>query len=187
MSGVIKPVVANALRTLDAADTRLQHTLSEVATGKAVATVADDPAAYVIAQGLSSDAQALMAVKSGLGGAEVPTRVANAAINATADLLKKLQATVFEAQSGGAAGPAAYAQIQSLLAQISSNTSDATAGGVNLIAGAVVNDVKMTQFSVPRNLDGATVIIGDKGLSRMNASVPGLGLADFNAATDGLD
>jgi flagellin-like hook-associated protein FlgL len=186
MSGVVNPSAASALRTLDTTETRLDRALSQAATGKAVATVADDPAAYVIASHLNSDAQAFLAVKSLLGGAAVPTRVAAAAVNSTSDILMKPQSTVFEAQSGGEATAAANTQVQSLLSQIANNAADATVNGVNLVAGAVVNDVKVTQINVPRNLNGGTVTIGDKGLSQMNASLPGLGLDNFLATSDGI-
>ena len=58
--------------------------------------------------------------------------------------------------------------------------------GVNLIAGAVVNDVTTTQISVPRNISGAMLTIGDTSISQMNTSVPGLGLDGFNGSTDGM-
>ena len=187
MSGAINPNVTSTLQTLGATDTKLQRTLSEVSTGKAVAMVSDDPATYVMASRLRSDAQAFMAVNSGLAGAEVPTRVASAAVSNATDLLMKLQATVFEAQSGGVAATAADTQIQSLLSQIAVNEPDATVNGVNLVAGAVVDDVAQTQINVPSDLDGATVTIGDKGLSQMNASLPGLGLANFTGTSDGTN
>jgi flagellin-like hook-associated protein FlgL len=82
MSGVINSTVAKALQTLAATNVALQKTGTEVATGKVVATVEDNPAAYVVALRLASDAQVWAAVKSGLGGAETPARVANAAMAA---------------------------------------------------------------------------------------------------------
>src|SRR4051794_8814780 len=101
MSGPIYPNVPVALRALRTAESDLQRTTMQVATGKTVATVADDPAAYVIAGRLNSDALAFMAVNSCLSGAEAPTRVANAALDQTTDILMQLKDTAIEKQAGG--------------------------------------------------------------------------------------
>ena len=187
MSGVINSTVAKALQTLAATNVALQKTGTEVATGKVVATVEDDPAAYVVALRLASDAQVWAAVQSGLGGAATPARVANAAMDSITDTLTKLKSTAIEAQSGGDFTSADATQIQSLLSQLTGYESDSTVNGVNLIAGAVVNDVTTTQISTPRSIDGGMVTIGDRGgISQMNASVPGLGLDGFNGTTDGI-
>jgi flagellin len=187
MWGIVNSGVSVALRALGVADVDLQRAVSQAATGKAVAAVSDSPAAYVVAAALNSDAQAFMAVKSGLAGAEVPTRVATAAIDQTSDALIKLKAAVIQAQSDGASTSAYNTQIQSLLSEIGRNESDATVNGVNLLAGAVVNDVTRTQIVVPRNIDGANITIGEQSLSQMNASVPGLGLDNFTATSGGLN
>jgi hypothetical protein len=52
MSGTINPTVTVALRSLEATEADLQRTVTEAATGRAVATVEDNPAVYVIAQRL---------------------------------------------------------------------------------------------------------------------------------------
>ncbi len=187
MSGIIGSGVSAALRALGVADTGLERAVSQAATGKAVATVADAPATYVVAAALSSDAQAYLAVRSGLAGAEAPTRVANAAIDQTSDVLRKLREAVIDAQSDDASASAYNTQIQSLLSEIGRNESDATVNGVNLLAGAVVDDVTTTQIVVPRNLNGGNITIGEKSLSQMNASVPGLGLDNFTATSGGLN
>lgn len=174
MSGIVNSAVSAALRALGVAGVGLQRAVTQAATGKAVATVADAPAVYVVAAGLSSDSQAFMAVRSGLAGAEAPTRVANAAIDQTSDVLIKLREAVINAQSDDASVGAYDTQIQSLLSEIGRNESDATVNGINLLAGAVFDNVTTTQIVVPRNLNGGTITIGDKSLSQMNASVPGL-------------
>jgi flagellin len=186
MLGLTDPSVVNALRTLDGINASLRTAVSQAATGKAVATAADSSAAYVNALGLNSDAQAFMAVNNGLGGAEVPARVAGAAIDQITGVLANLQNASIEAQSGGVSGAAASTQIQALLSQISNYESDATVNGVNLVAGAVVNDVSLTQIHVPTDPDGNMLTIGDTGLSQMNASLPGLGLDNFSGTQDGL-
>lgn len=53
MSGTINPTVTVALRSLEATEADLQRTVTEAATGRAVATVEDNPAVYVIAQRLA--------------------------------------------------------------------------------------------------------------------------------------
>jgi flagellin-like hook-associated protein FlgL len=186
MFRIFNPSVAGALRTLNGVNTDLQRAISQAASGKAVATVADNPAAYVNAIRLTSDAQAFIAVKTGLAGAEVPTRVASAAIDGITAALMKVKDTAIGAQSGGVSGAAASVQIQALVSQVSSYESDAAVNGVNLVAGAVVNGVKLTQIRVPRDLSGNNITIGDMGLSQMNASAPGLGLANFTGTQDGL-
>ena len=45
MSSTINPSVVSALHTLGIVDTNLKHALSEVATGKTVATLEDNSAA----------------------------------------------------------------------------------------------------------------------------------------------
>lgn len=185
MSG-ISPTTTFALRTLEATQTELERTVKEAATGKAVATVTDDPAAYVVSQRLTSDTRAWTAVNSGLGGAQAPALVANAAMNGITDVLSELKNAALEEQAGGDFSGAETTRIQSLLSQISGYQTDATVNGVNLVAGGVVNDVQKTQINVPRNLDGGVLTIGDRGVSAMNASVPGLGLAAFNGLTDGM-
>jgi flagellin len=186
MIGINSFGVADALKALQTANTALAQTTNQVSTGKRVATVEDDPAAYVIAQGLRSDVGALTAVNSSLGGAEVPTRVAAGAIDNISNTLIKLKESVIAAQSGGIAATAEDTQMQSLISQISSNVTDATVNGVNLISGAVIGDAKVTQIAVPSDINGHTIVIGDKGLSGMNASVAGLGLVGFPSNNAGL-
>ena len=108
---------ATALRVLEATNASLDRVVSQAATGKIVASAADDSAAYVIAIRLSSDAQALMAVRDRLAGAEVPTRVAGAAIEGITDVLMKLKEATFEAQGDGEAATASGTRIQALLSQ----------------------------------------------------------------------
>ena len=186
MSAVTNPDASIALHVLDVVEARLQRAMAQAATGKSVATVSDDPTTFVIADRLGSDAQAFAAVKSSLGAAAVPTLVANAAVSSISDTLLKLKQSVIEAQSGVVSGSAADSQIQSLLSQISGSVAEATVNGVNLVAGAVAGDVQRTQIAIPRNLDGATITIGDAGLSAMNATVAGLGLDGFTATSGGL-
>jgi flagellin len=185
MSGVISPTVAIALQALEATDASLQSAVMQASTGKAVATITDDPGAYLVASRLSSDAQAFVAVNSGLAAAQVPTQVAGAAINSISDVLMKLQDTVIEGQSGGVSAAAANTQMQSLLSQITNNQADATVNGINLVAGAIGNGVTTTQIRVPTDLQGGAITIGDQGLSQMNASLAGLGLDNFSATADG--
>jgi flagellin-like hook-associated protein FlgL len=185
MSGVISPTVAIALQTLEATDASLQTAVMQAATGKSVATITDNPGAYVVASCLNSDAQALLAVNSGLAAAQVPTQVASAAVNGISAVLMKLQDTVIEGQSGGVSATAANTQIQSLLAQITDKQSDATVNGINLVGGAVGNGIATTQIRVPTDLNGGAITIGETGLSQMNASLPGLGLDSFSPTSDG--
>ena len=86
-------------------------------------------------------------MRSGLGGAQTPTLVANAAVDGITDVLTKLKQAAIGAQAGGDSANAEATQIQSLLTQITGYETDATVNGVNLIAGAVVNDVTTTQIS----------------------------------------
>jgi len=187
MLGITNSGVAGTLRALGATDTNLARVISQAATGKAVATAADAPAAYVNAIRLNSDAQAFAAVNARLGAAEVPALVAGAAIYGITGILKELTATTIEAQSGGTSAAAADIRIQALLAQAASYESDATVNGVNLVAGAVAGEVTMTQIRVPTDPDGNTMTIGALGLSRMNASLAGLGLNNFTPASGGLN
>jgi hypothetical protein len=66
VSGIITPGAAIALRTLESDDVNSRAALAQAATGKAVATAADNPAAYVVALGLNSDMLATMAVSRGV-------------------------------------------------------------------------------------------------------------------------
>jgi flagellin-like hook-associated protein FlgL len=175
-----------ALRTLEATQAGLQRTVKEAATGKAVATVDDNPAAYVLAQRLTSDAQAWAAVNSGLGGAQVPTLVANTAMNGITGVLSELKNAAIEVQAGGDSGSAETTRIQALLLQINGYQTDATVNGTNLIAGGVAGDIQTTRINVPRSPDGRMLTIGDRSISAMNASVSGLGLDTFNGLTDGM-
>ncbi len=180
MSSTINPSVVSALHTLGIVDTNLKHALSEVATGKTVATLEDNSAAYVIANGLDSDTRAFTAVGSGLGAASVPTRVANTAVGGITNVVTSLKEAVIQAQAGGEFATAHDTRIQALLSRITGYEADATVNGVNLVAGAVENGVQKTQIRVPADLDGGTITIGDMGLSRMNASLPGLGLSTIS-------
>jgi flagellin len=191
MSGIYNnPGAVVALQALQTANAALAKTTNELSTGKTVATVADDPAAYVIASGLRSDASALGAVSDCLCGAEVPTKVAGAAINSVSNILIDLKEAVINAQSGGGAATAEGVQIQSLLSQISSNVTDASVNGVNLISGALGGSVQATQIKVPADIYGQMMTIGDTSLSTrsaMNASVAGLGLNGAPSNLDGLN
>jgi flagellin-like hook-associated protein FlgL len=186
MSATIQPSVVLGLRTLKNTEVELQHTIAEAATGKAVATVADDPPAFVIANSLTSESSAWMTVGIQLGAADVPTRVANAAVNNTTSALMKLTQNVIEMQAGGEQASQMRTQMQAYLFQIANNEQDAMVNGVNLLAGAVGGGVTRTQISVPANPEGGYITLGGKSLTWMNASVAGLGLATLNGTTDGV-
>jgi len=185
MSATIQPGVVFGLRTLESTEATLQRTVVEAATGKAVATVADDPPAFVIAKSLQSESSAWLTVGTRLAAAEVPTRVASTAVDGTTDMLMTLKQSAIEMQSEGDQAAQASTQIQAKLSRIAGNQQDATVNGVNLVAGAIGGDVTNTQISVPRSPEGQYVTLGAKSLTWMNASVPGLGLATFNGTTDG--
>ena len=68
-SSITNSGATTALRVLAATNASLNRVLSRAATGKTVATAADDSAAYVIAIRLRSEAQALIAVRDSLAGA----------------------------------------------------------------------------------------------------------------------
>jgi flagellin-like hook-associated protein FlgL len=93
-----------------------------------------------------------------LGGAQTPTLVANAAVDGITDVLTKLKQAAIGAQAGGDSANAEATQIQSLLTQIAGYEADATVNGVNLIAGAVVNDGPQLR-SAPWQSVAATAVI----------------------------
>jgi flagellin len=186
MIGIDSLAAPFALKAVNQANTALSRTMNEVATGKRVATAEDDPADYVNALRLASEASALAAVNLNLANAGVPTQVANAALTNITGVLNTLQQQVIEAQSAGSVQPDIDTQIQGLLAEISNNISDATVNGTNLIAGGDSGDVARTQIKVPSGLNGQMVTIGDQGVSAMNASVAGLGLDGFTSSSGGL-
>src|SRR5690242_6969614 len=126
MSATIQPGVVFGLRTLESTQATLQRTVVEAATGKAVATVADDPPAFVIAKSLTSESSAWLTVGTRLAAAEVPARVASAAVDATTNVLMKLKQSAIEMQAGGDQASQVSTQIQAYLSQIANIQQDAT-------------------------------------------------------------
>ncbi|MBB2156086.1 flagellin [Gluconacetobacter diazotrophicus] len=160
-----------ALQTLDATQTSLSKTENAVSTGKSVATAADGPAAFGIAQQMSGNIAGQTAVNSGLSFAAQVVSGTSDAANQIITLLQGLQGAITNL-GNDSGSPTSLGQdateITGYLAQIDTIARNATFNGVNLLAGASTDGSGITS----QTLNYVTGLQGDtQSVSGFNSTI----------------
>ncbi|ACI53164.1 flagellin domain protein [Gluconacetobacter diazotrophicus PA1 5] len=160
-----------ALQTLDATQTSLSKTENAVSTGKSVATAADGPAAFGIAQQMSGNIAGQTAVNSGLSFAAQVVSGTSDAANQIITLLQGLQGAITNL-GNDSGSPTSLGQdateITGYLAQIDTIARNATFNGVNLLAGASTDGRGITS----QTLNYVTGLQGDtQSVSGFNSTI----------------
>ncbi|CAP55599.1 flagellin [Gluconacetobacter diazotrophicus] len=160
-----------ALQTLDATQTSLSNTENAVSTGKSVATAADGPAAFGIAQQMSGNIAGQTAVNSGLSFAAQVVSGTSDAANQIITLLQSVQHAVTNL-GNDSGSPTSLGQdateITGYLAQIDTIARNATFNGVNLLAGSTTDGSGITS----QTLNYVTGLQGDtQSVSGFNSMI----------------
>ena len=169
-----------ALESLRMTNSELTKTQSEVSTGLAVGSAADNPAIYAIAQQMNGNIAGLSAVSTGLSfGAQVVSTASSASQNVISTL-QTLQQSVTQAGTSGISTSTMQTQVANALNQINTFARSSTFNGINLLttsadAGA---SVQSGQLSVVDGLQGTTLSVANQAVTAGGTNV--------NSLTDAL-
>ena len=151
-------------------------------TGKKVNSAADNPQDYVTAQALTDRVSTLFDQKSAINQALSSTQVAQTGLGAVQSLTKQLQGLAQSVQGGTAdQRQAAAQQFDQIRRQISSIASDASYGGVKLIADPANN-----QTVTVGDTSGAQVTIQGQATSPASLGI-GTAATDYNGFATNAD
>jgi flagellin len=130
-----------AENNLNATDTQLSSVVSQLSSGLAIQTAADNPAGYSIAQSLQSEINGYGAAISNSQTAVSVLQTAQSAMNQQEAILQQANTIATQAaNTTTAADPSAASadnqEFQSLIAQLDQIASSTTYAGVNLLDGS---------------------------------------------------
>ncbi|MEW5687339.1 MAG: flagellin [Pseudomonadota bacterium] len=184
-----------AIAAFNAINAELFEVQTRITTGRKVNSPKDNPAIWAIAQNQRSELRALDSVKGSLQRNMGVVDVALSASETVSDLLNQMKALAVSAQDydvSSSARAAINEEYQSLRKQIDTAVSNATFGGLNLLAGGgsadKVRALANTSATSTIDVNHEDMSTGGAMLSGMPADLlAGLGptgIADINAATD---
>lgn len=184
-----------AISAFNAINAELFEVQTRITTGRKVNSPKDNPAIWAIAQNQRSELRALDSVKGSLQRNMGVVDVALSAGETVSDLLGQMKALAVSAQDYDVASSARAAineEYQSLRKQIDTAVSNATFGGLNLLAGGGSTDKVRALANTSAT---STIDVAHEDLSTGGAILTGMpadllaglgptGIADINAATD---
>lgn len=184
-----------AIATFNAINAELFEVQTRITTGRKVNGPKDNPAVWAIAQNQRSELRALDSVKGSLQRNMGVVDVALSAGETVSDLLGQMKALAVSAQDYDVSSPARAAineEYQSLRKQIDTAVSNATFGGLNLLAGGGSTD---RVRALANTTATSTIDVAHEDMSTGGAMLTGLpadllaslgptGIADINTATD---
>lgn len=184
-----------AIAAFNAINAELFEVQTRITTGRKVNGPKDNPAVWAIAQNQRSELRALDSVKGSLQRNMGVVDVALSAGETVSDLLGQMKALAVSAQDYDVSSPARAAineEYQSLRKQIDTAVSNATFGGLNLLAGGGSTD---RVRALANTTATSTIDVAHEDMSTGGAMLTGLpadllaslgptGIADINAATD---
>lgn len=184
-----------AIATFNAINAELFEVQTRITTGRKVNGPKDNPAVWAIAQNQRSELRALESVKGSLQRNMGVVDVALSAGETVSDLLGQMKALAVSAQDYDVSSPARAAineEYQSLRKQIDTAVSNATFGGLNLLAGGGSTD---RVRALANTTATSTIDVAHEDMSTGGAMLTGLpadllaslgptGIADINTATD---
>lgn len=184
-----------AIAAFNAINAELFEVQTRITTGRKVNGPKDNPAVWAIAQNQRSELRALESVKGSLQRNMGVVDVALSAGETVSDLLGQMKALAVSAQDYDVSSPARAAineEYQSLRKQIDTAVSNATFGGLNLLAGGGSTD---RVRALANTTATSTIDVAHEDMSTGGAMLTGLpadllaslgptGIADINTATD---
>jgi len=175
-----------ALQSLDATQSALNETQTEVATGQKVSSASDNPAVYAISQAMNDRLSGLSAVSDNLNFAQSVVGVAQAAATDISSQLASLQNTITQGQQAGIDSTTIDSQITNILSNIDSIANSATFNGVNIAGGtgtdAMTGNTIATSMSVTEDIAGDTFSVAQQDMTSTS-----LGLSGLTVSTGGIN
>ena len=181
---------SNALAALESLSVT-QHSLSQaqarISSGLKVATAADAPSTFAIAQGMRGDIAALQSVSDSISLAQNVVAVASSAAQTVSNDLNQLKASVTSAQDPTQNKNDIQNRVTSLLNEITSTVNAAQFNGVNVLSQA--NQSLVVNTSLNRtglagnatNVTLGTMVLGGAGpASNLDLSLAGANLGGIN-------
>lgn len=145
-----------ALQNLATTQKSLQTTQNQIATGLRVSSASDNAAYWSIATTMSSDNEALGAVKDALGESASMIDVASAALKSTLDVMNKIKTDLVSAKQPGADLAKIQTDVASLQKQLGSIVKSAAFNGQNWLDGSQTSAKLVAAFN--RDSTGATSV-----------------------------
>lgn len=172
-----------ALQNLATTQKSLQTTQNQIATGLRVSSASDNAAYWSIATTMSSDNEALGAVKDALGESASMIDVASAALKSTLDVMNKIKTDLVSAKQPGADLAKIQTDVASLQKQLGSIVKSAAFNGQNWLDGSQTSAKLVAAFN--RDSTGATSV--DTIDVTPEALIDGAGGGVLEAAGSGTD
>jgi len=181
---------SNSLAALESLSVT-QHSLSQaqarISSGFKVASAADGPSTFAIAQGMRGDIAALQSVSDSVGLAQSVVSVASSAAQTVSNDLNQLKAAVTSAQDPTQNKADIQDKVTALLNEITSTVNAAQFNGVNILSAA--NQSLVVNTSLNRtgpagnatNVALGTMILGGAGAAKnLDLTLAGGNLAGIN-------
>ncbi|MEN8934689.1 MAG: flagellin, partial [Planktotalea arctica] len=142
-----------ALQTLKSINSGLAQTQGEIATGKSIASSADNSAVWAISKVMESDVKGFKAISDSLSLGKSTVAVARQAAETVTDLLTEMKGKIVAAQEDNVDRTKINDDVTALSEQIESVVAAAQFNGLNLVDGLSGNVDILS--SLDRNATGA--------------------------------
>ncbi|WP_085310787.1 flagellin [Planktotalea arctica] len=142
-----------ALQTLKSINSGLAQTQGEIATGKSIASSADNSAVWAISKVMESDVKGFKAISDSLSLGKSTVAVARQAAETVTDLLTEMKGKIVAAQEDNVDRTKINDDVTALSEQIESVVAAAQFNGLNLVDGLAGNVDILS--SLDRNATGA--------------------------------
>ena len=133
-----------ALQSLRMTQQALQQTQTEVSTGLAINSAADNASSWSIAQTMQSDQNVYSTLSSNLSESNSLLNVAVASVNSAITVMNSIKAAIAQAEQPGADLNQIGTSLQQLGQQLSSIVNSSDFNGVNLLNGTQGATLNMT-------------------------------------------
>lgn len=137
-----------AIQTLNAAQRDLDVTQTRIATGLRVASSADHPGHWSVAEAMRSDASALSTVKDALGLGAAMLDIVTASLNGAVDVIDKIKAKLAAARQPGVDRARIQAEIAQLQSQMQGNARSAAFNGDNWLVRDAASPNHATETNI---------------------------------------
>jgi flagellin len=175
-----------ALQTLNSTQSALRSTESQISTGLAVNTAADNASTWAVATNMRKDISNLMQTSTNLGSAENLVGAALAGATTVASLITSIQGKVTAEASGTENSTDVQNDITALVNQIQNVVDSSSYSGVNILGGPNTNSASMTfASSVVSNSAGLSQVSSITVAAFANATGTGGGTAGSDVSTAG--
>lgn len=183
----------NAYNNLNSTDMAMSKAISELSSGLQIQTAADNPAGYVIAEGLQSQANGYtQAISNSQNGVSL-IQTASGALNQIASILQTMNSLALSSSNGATNDTqslnANNQEFQALANQISQIASTTSFGTTNLLDGTFTNQTLQvgafdnTNNALTLNISAASAgALGVSGLSVASAASAQAAISAVQAA-----